>query len=122
MTDDETNAKPANAEHQSGKGLDEMTCSLLAWKPYQGAVLGYSPKMPDVTLFVIELLPLDETRGTLSGAFVPDAVESRYACKRAPIAFLKGMAERLFFEFMEIHTANDNNPATGSTPDDHAKS
>ena len=82
-------------------------CSLLAWKTYQGrAMLGYSPKMPDVTLFVIEFLALDETRGTLSGAFVPDAAESQYACKRAPIAFLKGMAERLFFEFMEIHTAN----------------
>ena len=70
--------------------------------------------MPDVTLFVIEFLPLDETRGTLSGAFIPDAAETRYACKRAPIRFLKGMAEGFFHDFMEIHSANAKGDAPGA--------
>jgi hypothetical protein len=108
MTKKKTPSKPkAAAKQETGGGCPEATCSRLAWRTYENrAILGYSRKMPDVTLFVIEFLPLDETRGTLSGAFIPDAAETKHACKRAPIQFLKGMAEGFFHDFMEIHSAN----------------
>jgi hypothetical protein len=113
--------KPRPAEQPSPSGLDETTCSLLAWRPDpwdKREIHGYSKKAPGITLYVIKLMDGRDDRGRMRGAFMSDELEREGLYDKALVNWLKWEAESQMREFLKSHTENagvlahaDENPS-----------
>jgi len=96
---------PPEDTHKHAAGpLAAAQCSAIEWGApnERGVMRGWLRGHPDTTLYLIRVCDDRPDRGTMTGAFVPDANDGKGHLERGLIGFLKVAAEIYLKEFHEL--------------------
>jgi hypothetical protein len=100
----------SDTQHSDVKPLPPSTGSALQWERFQDradTLRGFLPAKPETTLFLIDISPSDQHRGTMRGAFIPDEEDAREWNENALIVGLKCSAEIYMREWIECYLSQN---------------